>query len=78
MKQCKTNLSAVVNRNVLKLLLISFSKMLFVFIINSLFLLDPVLQCGESMSFQLCVVLEFLFEEWIPMLHIHGQLQHAY
>ena len=42
MKQCTTNLSRVVNCNVIKLPLITFSKMLSVFIICSLFLPDPV------------------------------------
>jgi len=41
-KQCKTTLSTLVNRNVLKLSLITFNKMLFMFIISSLFLRDPV------------------------------------
>jgi hypothetical protein len=40
-KQCTTNLSTVVICNVLKLSLITCSKMLFIFIISSLFLLDP-------------------------------------
>jgi hypothetical protein len=40
----KTIVGSVINYNVLKLLLITFSKMLFVFIIISLFLLDPVVK----------------------------------
>jgi energy-converting hydrogenase Eha subunit A len=40
--KCKTNLSTVVNCNVLKLSLITPSKMLRVFTISSLFLPDPV------------------------------------
>ena len=49
-KQCKTTLSALVNCNVLKLSLISFSKMLFVFIISSLFLPAPVQIHGNLLS----------------------------
>jgi hypothetical protein len=41
-KQCTRNLSRVANCNMLKLPLITFSKMLVVFIICSLFLPDPV------------------------------------
>jgi len=39
----KKELSTVVNRDVLKLVSITFSKMLFLFIISSLFLPHPVL-----------------------------------
>jgi hypothetical protein len=74
-KQCKTNLSTAVNRNMLKLSLITFSKMLFIFKTS---LLDCVLQCGEDMSFRQYVVLELLVKEEIPTLDIHAQLQHAY
>ena len=41
-QQCKTNLSTVGNYNMLKSSVITLSKMLFVFIISSLFLPDPV------------------------------------
>jgi len=41
-KQCKTDLSTLVNCNLLELSLITFSKMLFIFIISSLFLPVPV------------------------------------
>jgi len=74
----KTELSTVVNHNMLKLSLITFSKMLFVFKFGLLFLLDHVLQCGEDMPFQQYVVLKLLVKEEIPTLDIHAQLQHAY
>ena len=41
-KQCETNLSTIVNCNVLKLSLSTLSKMLFIFIMSSLFLPYPV------------------------------------
>jgi hypothetical protein len=44
MKQCKRNLSTVVNCNMLKLSLITFRKMLLVFIVSSRFL--QYLVCG--------------------------------
>jgi len=62
----------------LKLSLITFRKMLFVFKISLLFLLDRVLQCGADMSFRQYVVLELLVKEEIPTLDIYAQLQHAY
>jgi len=49
-KQCKTTLSTLVNCNELKLSLITFSEMLFVFIISSLFLSDPVQFHGNVLS----------------------------
>ena len=61
-KQCKTNLSILVNCNLLELSLITFSKMLFLFIISSLFLPDPVevtkigsLSCLHLSSYTLSV-----------------------
>jgi len=62
----------------LKLSLITFSKMLFICKISLLFLLDRVIQCGEDMPFQQYVVLELLVKEEIPTLDIHAQLKHAY
>jgi len=40
-KLCKKKLSTIVNCDMLKLVSITFSKMLFLFIISSLFLLHP-------------------------------------
>ena len=46
MKLCKKKLSVIVNCDVLKLISITFSKMLFLFIISSVFLPHPA-ELGE-------------------------------
>ena len=61
LKQGKNNLSTTVNCNMLKLILITFSKMLIVFIISSLFLSHPV-ECIKC--------LHYIFQSKPTALHI--------
>ena len=60
MKLCKKKLSTIVNCDVLKLVSITFSKMLFLFIISSLFLPHPVQLCHRKLEFMVLIISKLL------------------